>query len=384
MRPIYLDYQATSPTDPQVVEAMQPYWAQDFGNPHSEGHDFGWSARRAMEFARSQVANLIGADDDEIIFTSGATESCNIALRGTSAAGFPSGARQIITLATEHSAVLETARWLGEHDMDVVVLPVEPDGLLDLQILEAALGRQTALVSVMLANNEIGVIQPLREISQLAHAVGAFVHTDATQAAARVRIDVDDLGVDLLSLSAHKMYGPKGVGALYVRNRTDLKVLPLSTGGHQERSIRPGTVPVPLAVGMGTACAIADRLLECDARRISEQARWLLEELVSEFPALYLFGHSEQRIPGNLSLGLPGVLGEALVDAVSGEVAIATGAACSTGSPEPSHVLMALGLDEELASSGVRISLGRFTTDDEIRAASRSLRRALSTLARGG
>ncbi len=384
MRPIYLDYQATSPTDPQVVEAMQPYWAQEFGNPHSEGHDFGWKARRAVELARSQVANLIGADDDEVIFTSGATESCNIALRGTSAAGFPSGARQIITLATEHPAVLETARWLGEHDMDVVVLPVKPDGLADLQILEAALSRQTALVSVMLANNEIGVIQPLREISQLAHAVGAFVHTDATQAAGRMRVDVDDLGVDLLSLSAHKMYGPNGIGALYVRNRSDLKVAPISIGGHQERGIRAGTVPVPIAVGMGAACAIAEQRLEYDARRIDEQGRRLLDELVSEFPELQLFGHSQRRVPGNLSLGLPGVLGEALVDAVSGEVAIATGAACSTGSPEPSHVLMALGLDEEVASCGVRISLGRFTTDDEIRAASRSLRRALSSLAREG
>ena len=384
MNPIYLDYQATTPTDPRVVEAMQLYWTQDFGNPHSEGHSYGWNARRAVEHARAQVADFIGADDGEIVFTSGATESCNIALRGTAATAPPHGRRQIITLATEHPAVLETVHWLGQHGFDVKVLSVKPDGLVDLQILESALNHQTLLVSVMLANNETGVIQPLPEISHLCRAVGAFVHTDATQAAGRIRIDVDELGVDLLSLSGHKIYGPNGIGALYVRERTDLKIAPASTGGTQERGIRPGTVPVPLAVGMGTACAMADRYLDDDAKRLSKLGQRMLEELQADFPSLRLFGHSERRIPGNLNLGFPGVLGESLVEAVSSEVAISTGAACSTGSPEPSHVLMALGLDPEIAATAVRISLGRFTTENEISAASQSLRRALSTLTRGG
>lgn len=383
MDPIYLDYQATTPVDPRVFDAMQPYWMRDFGNPHSEGHPYGWGARQAVEHARSQIADFIGADDDEIVFTSGATESCNIALRGTAAGGISESRRQIITLATEHSAVLETVRWLGRHGHDVAVLPVGSDGLLDLRNLEAALSPATLMVSVMLVNNEIGVIQPIAEISELCRAVGAFVHTDATQAAGRIKIDVDELGVDLLSLSAHKFYGPNGIGVLYVRNRPDLELMPTATGGHQERGIRPGTVPVPLAVGMGAACFYADDRMQLDADRLSDLGQRLLHNLRAEFPRLMLFGHSEQRIPGNLNLGLPGVLGDTLVEAVSSQLAISTGAACATGSPEPSHVLVALGLDPEVAATGVRISLGRFTTEDEIDAASDCLRRAFRSLSRG-
>lgn len=363
---------------------MQPYWTQEFGNPHSEGHSFGWKARRAVESARSQVADFIGADDDEIVFTSGATESCNIALRGIAAAVPPSGRRQIITLATEHSAVLETACWLGLHGYDVEVLPVKPDGLLDLRELESALSHRTLLVSAMLANNEIGVIQSLAEISRLCRAAGALVHTDATQAAGRININVDDLGVDLLSLSGHKVYGPNGVGVLYVRNRPDSRIEPTVTGGSQERGIRPGTVPVPLAVGMGKACAIASEQTKDDAEHLSKLGKRLLRELTTDFPDLRTFGHPEQRIPGNLCLGFPGIPGELLVESVSDEVAISTGAACATGSPDPSHVLMALGVNSETAATGVRISLGRFTTEGEISAASESLRRALKIHTRRG
>ena len=383
MLPIYLDYQATTPTDPRVVAAMQPYWAQEFGNPHSEGHPYGWQARRAVEYARSQVANFIGADDDDIVFTSGATESCNIALRGIAAASPPNGRRQVTTLATEHPAVLETVRWLGRNGYQTTILPVKPDGLVDLPELQASLSDCTLLVSAMLANNEIGVIQPLREISRICHAAGAFVHTDATQAAGRIRIDVDELGVDMLSLSAHKIYGPNGIGALYIRNRPELRIEPIVTGGLQERGIRPGTVPVPLAVGMGEACAIAGEQLADDAKRISELGERLLRELVAEFPDLRIFGNRKQRIPGNLSLGFPGIPSELLVESVSRAVAISTGAACATGSPEPSHVLVALGVDPETAATGVRISLGRLTTDDEITAASGQLRQALRTLTGG-
>lgn len=378
-KPIYLDYQATTPVDPRVLSAMQPYWMENFGNPHSEGHSFGWEARNAVESARSWVADFIGADDDEIVFVSGATESCNIALRGA-VMGAGEERRQVITLATEHSAVLETAHSLGD---DTITLPVRGDGLLDLHDLESALNERTLLVSVMLVNNEIGVIQPLREISALCRRVGAVVHTDATQAAGRINIDVDELGVDLLSLSGHKTYGPNGVGALYVRNRPGLRIEPLLTGGSQERGIRPGTVPVPLVVGLGKACALANHQLERDAQRISNLGRRLLAELKNDFPNLRTFGSMERRAPGSLSIGFPGVPGERLVEAVSGKIAISTGAACATGSPEPSHVLLALGLEPEVAATGVRISLGRFTTDDEIDVGSDVLRRALKIMTVG-
>lgn len=380
---IYLDYQATTPVDPQVVAAMQPHWMESFGNPHSDGHIFGWEAREAIDLARSQVADFIGADDDEIVFVSGATESCNLALRGmaTDAGG---DRRQIITLATEHAAVFETARWLGKHGFDVLILPVDSDGLLDLRRLASAVSRNTLLVSVMLVNNEIGVIQPIREIAALCRAVGAIVHTDATQAAGRVDIDVDELGVDLLSLSGHKIYGPNGVGALYVRNNANLRLEPVLTGGSQEGGLRPGTVPTPLVAGFGCACAVAaDRLCD-DSTRLKEMGGRLLRDLQQDYPKLLTFGSVERRAPGSLSVGLPGVVGERLVEAVSGKVAISTGAACATGSLEPSRVLLALGLEPELAATGVRISMGRFTSEAEVADASKVLRQALKTMTGAG
>ena len=382
MEPIYLDYQATTPVDSRVASAMQPYWTENFGNPHSEGHSFGWTARQAVEFARSQVADFIEADDNEIIFVSGATESCNLAMRGLAASHSSNQRKQIIVVATEHAAVLETAVWLGEHGFEVRVLPVKSDGILDISKLESALTEQTLLVSAMLANNEIGVIQPLKEISSLCHAAGAFCHTDATQAAGRIKIDVDELGVDLLSLSGHKVYGPNGVGVLYVRNRPDLQLEPIMTGGFQENGLRPGTVAVPLVVGMGEACAIASQEFHQDVKRLATLGQHLLAELKEDFPDIEIFGNIDQRVPGSLSLGIPGVLGENLVEAVSAEVAISTGAACSTGSPEPSHVLVALGIEPELAATGIRISLGRFTTNDEVSTASTSLRRTLKIMTR--
>lgn len=383
MKPIYLDYQATTPVDPRVVKAMQPYWEQDFGNPHSEGHAYGRQTRRAVELARSQVADFIGADDNEIVFLSGSTESCNLALRGAVNAAQPKSRREIITLATEHSAVLETAQRLNRNGRKATILPVQPDGLLDLNSLAAALNHETLLVSCMLANNEIGVIQPLKEIARLCREADAFIHTDATQAAGRIPIDVDELDVDLLSLSAHKIYGPNGIGALYIRNRPDLRIEPMITGGSQEGGFRAGTVAAPLAVGLGAACAIAQQELEKDDQRIAKLTKRLLQELRAAFPALRIFGSQESRVPGNLSIGIPGVLGEQLVEAISDKIAISTGAACATGSPEPSHVLTALGLDPETAASAVRISLGRFTTETEITTATTALRRAIETLTIG-
>lgn len=379
---IYLDYQATTPLDPQVFAAMQPHWMESFGNPHSEGHPFGWEAREAVEVARSRVADFIGADDGEIVFVSGATESCNLALRGA-ASGSRGARREIITLATEHAAVLDTAHSLHELGFDVTILPVRPNGLLDLAVLESALNERTLLVSAMLVNNEIGVVQPLANISRLCRTVGAMLHSDATQAAGRIDIDVDQLGVDLLSLSAHKVYGPNGVGALYVRERPDLRLEPVLTGGRQERGLRPGTVPTPLVAGFGEACAIAARQLDGDTDRLSDMAGQLLAALQTDLPNLRTFGDLERRAPGSLNIGVPGILGERLVEAVSQEVAISTGAACATGSPEPSRVLLALGLEQDVAATGVRISLGRFTTFAEVDAASAILRNALKTMTRG-
>ena len=382
--PIYLDYQATTPTDPRVVEAMAPYWTQDFGNPHSEGHPFGWKSKQAVEKARAQVANFLNAYDDEIIFTSGATESCNLAIRGVASSASRVKRNRIITLSTEHPAVLDTVRSLAKQGCDVEVLPVRPDGTLDPAVLATALAKPTLLVSVMLANNEIGVIQSVGRISEMCHDAGAIVHTDATQAAGKIRIDVDELGVDLLSLSGHKIYGPNGVGALYTRSKADVEIEPLMTGGHQEKGIRPGTVPVPLVVGVGEACRIASDGLEEESSRLNGLCGQLLADLESEIPTIMKFGSLEKRIPGNLNVGIPGIPGELLVEAVSREVAISTGAACSTGSPEPSHVLMALGLEPEISSTAVRISMGRFTTEEEVYRASRVLRRSIVTLRGGG
>lgn len=376
-----MDYQATTPVDPRVLDAMIPYWTDSFGNPHSEGHRFGWDARAAVERARGQVADLIGADDNEIVFVSGATESCNIALRGVASADAARGA--ILTLATEHPAVLDTVRHLGRGGFEIEILPVMEDGVADMSALERALNDRTLLVSAMLANNEIGVIQPLEEISAMCREVGAVVHTDATQAAGRMEVDVDKLGVDLLSLSGHKIYGPKGVGALYVRDRPGLRLAPVFTGGSQERGIRPGTVAAPLAVGLGAACEIAAREWREDARRMSELAARLYAGLVAEFPAMRLFGSAERRVAGNLNIGVPGALAERLVEAVSDTVAISTGAACSTGSPEPSHALTALGIGCETAATGVRISLGRFTTLEETDKAGDALIGALKAITGG-
>ena len=376
--PIYMDYQATTPLDSRVLEAMEPYWKENFGNPHSEGHNFGWEARRAVETARGQVADLLSADDDEIFFVSGATESCNIALRGVVATA--DKRQRIITVATEHPAVLETVQWLGRRGFDVQVLPVMDTGLLDISTLESVLNEQTLLVSVMLANNEIGVIQPLARIAELCQSVGAFLHTDATQAVGRIEVNVDELGVDLLSLSGHKIYGPNGVGALYVRERSDLCLEPVMTGGSQERGVRPGTVATPLVVGLGEACEIAAAEWESDALRLCDLTKHLILEMMEDFPSLHVFGDMKSRIPGNLNIGLPGILAERLVEAVSDQIAISTGAACSTGSPEPSRVLMALNVDREIASCGVRISLGRFTTTEHIKVANTALRDALEAM----
>ena len=379
--PIYLDYQATTPLDPRVAEAMAPYWSQKFGNPHSQGHRYGWQAREAVELARSQVAALIGADDDEIVFVSGATESCNLALRGVAKAARER--RRIVTAATEHPAVLETARRLGGDGFEIDVLPVASDGLLRIDALERALDERTMLVSVMLANNEIGVVQPIRRIAELAHAVGAVVHTDATQAIGRMAVDVDALDVDLLSLSGHKFYGPNGSGALYVRDGVRSRIAPILTGGSQEGGLRSGTLPTPLVAGLGAAARLATVEWSADAPRFCRFAGQIQGVMESAFPETRLFGHATRRVPGNICVGFPGVLAERFVNAVADRVAVGTGAACSSGSPDPSHVLLALGCGDEIAATGVRISVGRFTTEAETGLACEILERALSAFREG-
>ena len=369
-RQAYLDYQATTPMDPRVLEAMLPYFKDHFGNPHSINHRYGWKAAEAVRAARAQVAEWIEADDEEIIFTSGATESCNLALRGLVKAA-KAGRNKVITVGTEHPAVLETVRHLGRDGLETMVLPVTSDGMLDLSDLEQAMDEHTALVSIMAANNEIGVLHPLPEIADLCHSRGVPLHTDATQAAGRIDINVDAWDVDLLSLSAHKVYGPKGIGALYVRSGVAIE--PITTGGGQELGFRPGTVPTPLAVGFGTAAQLASQHWQEDAARISRLGLRLKEEIQHSCPAVQFFGHPDRRLPGSLSMGFPGVSADQVIDTVSDRIAISTGSACASGTAEPSKVLLALGLDAETAATGVRVSLGRFTEEEDIDIAIRAL-----------
>ena len=362
--PVYLDNQATTPLDPAVRDAMWPYLTEHFGNPHSTAHSFGWDASRAVAMARAQVADFINAGDDEIIFTSGATESCNLALRGIAGRGQDSRRNRIVTLATEHPAVLETVRDLEVSGYEIIVLPVDHNGLVNLDMLEKALDDRTLIVSVMAVNNEIGVIQPLPTIASLCRAVGAYLHTDATQAAGRLGIDVDAWDVDLLSLSGHKTYGPKGVGALYLRPGVPLK--PMITGGKQERGLRGGTLPTALIAGFGTACELAAENQDRDRCRMEAMCSRLHRSLLEVHPELRLFGHPIRRVAGNLNIGIPGVPADQLIRSTAAHLAISTGSACSSASSEPSHVLLALGLDPETAATSVRISLGRYTTDEDI------------------
>ena len=378
-RPIYLDYQATTPIDPLVRDAMEPFLDECFGNPHSEDHAFGWEASSAIKFARARVAALIDSSPQEIVFTSGATESCNLALRGLARRRGNDGRTRIVTVATEHPAVLETVLDLGEDDHEAVVLPVGSDGVLDLVQLDEVLDESTLLVSVMAANNEIGVLQPIQEIAARCHAVGAFFHTDATQAAGRIPIDVTEWGVDLLSLSGHKLYGPKGVGALFVRSGLPLR--PLITGGSQEDGRRGGTLPAALIVGFGMACELALERQDEDSERLRLLTSHLYERIFETHPSLRLFGHPEQRLPGSLCLGYPNVPADLVIRNVADRIAVSSGSACASGNGEPSRVLLALGLEPAVAETAVRISLGRFTTEEDIDSAVAALSGALHLLA---
>ena len=364
-RPIYLDNQATTPCDPRVVAAMLPWFTERFGNPHSADHALGREAEDAVETARAEVAALIGAEAREVVFTSGATEANNLAIKGAARHALRVGdeRRRVVTAATEHKCVLEAVRDLAEEGFEPVVLPVRPDGLLEPEALARALEVPTLLVSVMAVNNETGVVQDLAALGRVARAAGALFHTDAAQGAGKVPLDVAEQGIDLLSISGHKLYGPKGVGALYVRRRPRVRLVPLFSGGGQERGLRSGTLPTPLLVGLGEACRIAREEMGAEAERIAALRERLLAGL--RMPGLRLNGSATRRIPGNLNLTFPGAAASELMRAVP-ELCVSTGSACSSAEVEPSYVLRAMGLSDDEAARTLRLGLGRFTSAAEV------------------
>jgi len=362
--PLYLDYQATTPTDPRVVEAMAPYWTEKFGNPHSRNHFYGWEAEDAVEIAREHVANLIGATAKEVIFTSGATESNNLAIKGV-AKFYGDKKNHIITCVTEHKCVLETCRSLQQDGFDVTYLHVQENGLIDLDALKAAITDKTLLVSIMAVNNEIGVIQPLKEIGQMCRDNKVFFHTDAAQAVGKIPLDVEAMNIDMMSISAHKMYGPMGMGALFVRRRPRVRLVPLIHGGGQERGMRSGTLPTPLVVGFGVACELALKEMAQETERLRGYQTKLFEGLKARIPEIYLNGDLDHRVPGNLNISFSYVEGEGLMMGLK-DLGVSSGSACTSASLEPSYVLRALGVEEELAHTSLRLGLGRFTTEDDI------------------
>ncbi|CAN5836384.1 IscS subfamily cysteine desulfurase [soil metagenome] len=366
--PIYLDYHATTPVDPRVLEAMLPYFTERFGNPASKGHAFGWRAQEAVETARGHVASLISASSKEIVFTSGATESNNLAIKGVACALKGQG-DHVITVVTEHKSVLDSCARLEREGWKVTRLPVEPDGFVNLDVLRASLTDGTVLVSVMAANNEIGVLQPLADIAAIVHERGALLHTDAAQAFGKVPIDVAASGVDLLSLTAHKCYGPKGTGALYLRRqRPRLPIECQIDGGGHEGGLRSGTLNVPGIVGLGACAEIAKRTLPEESVRLAGLRDRLLEGLRAGLDGIRVNGSLERRLPHNLHVSFDGIEGEALLMAL-GDIAVSTGSACSSGSGAPSHVLQGIGAVADRAGASIRFGLGRWTTDAVIDAA---------------
>ncbi|TKK72054.1 IscS subfamily cysteine desulfurase [Ilyomonas limi] len=363
--PIYLDNNATTPMDPRVLEAMIPYFTEHFGNAASRNHPFGWEAEEAVDYAREQVAKLIGSDPKEIIFTSGATEGDNLAIKGVYEM-YASKGNHIITVVTEHKAVLDTCKHIEKLGGEVTYLPVAADGLIDLKQLEAAIKPTTILISVMYANNEVGVIQPVREISTIARKHGVLFFTDATQAAGKIPVDVNKDGIDLLTFSAHKMYGPKGVGALYVRRKNPrVKVTAQMDGGGHERGMRSGTLNVPGIVGFGQACELCRLEMEEESKRISK-LRDKLENALLQIEESYVNGNREHRLPHVTNISFKYVEGEGLMMGFNKNIALSSGSACTSASLEPSYVLKALGLGDDLAHSSLRFGLGRFTTEEQI------------------
>ena len=364
--PIYLDNHATTPVDPRVLDAMLPYFTKSFGNAASKSHSFGWEAEAAVDSAREQVAKLIGASSvGEIVFTSGATESDNLAIKGVADAYRHKG-DHIVTCVTEHKAVLDSCKVLEKHGFRVTYLPVTPDGFVEVQRLKDALTEKTILISIMAANNEIGTIQPIKEIGRLAKEKGILFHSDATQAVGKIPINVNELGLDLLSLTAHKMYGPKGVGALYVRsNKPRVKITPLIDGGGHERGMRSGTLNVAGIVGLGKACELSRLEMGPEGERVTALRERLKASLLDQLEHVFVNGDAVHRLPGNLNTSFAYVEGESLMMALK-EIAVSTGSACTSASLEPSYVLKAIGLEDAMAHASIRFGIGRFNTEQEI------------------
>jgi len=381
--PIYLDYQATTPCDPRVLEKMLPWFTEKFGNPSSVTHSYGHAAAEAVERARAQLAALIGAEPREIVFTSGATEANNIAVKGAAHFHRALGKDHVVTLTTEHKCVLESCRALEREGFRVTYLPVDRDGIVDLGQLEAALDDRTALVTVMAAHNEIGVLQPIGEIAALCRARGILLHSDGAQAVGKLPLDVSRAGIDLLSISGHKIYGPKGIGALYVRRRPRARIAPLFDGGGQERGLRSGTLPTPLCVGLGEAAELAVSEMARDAERLLDLRMRFLAGIATRIPDAVLNGHPERRLPANLNFSFPGVRAPDLMAACP-SLALSSGSACTAAEIEPSYVLRALGLPDDLAASSIRIGLGRPSTAEEVDFAVETIAAAVRRLKAAG
>ncbi len=376
--PIYLDNNATTPMDPRVLEAMLPYFNEKFGNAASRNHPFGWAAEEGVDYAREQIAKLINCSEKEIIFTSGATESNNLAIKGVFEMYAEKG-NHIITATTEHKAVLDTCAHLEKLGASITYLEVKADGLIDLEELTNAITDKTILVSIMYGNNEIGVIQPMKEIAAITRSKGVLLHTDATQTVGKIPVDVEADGIDLLSFTAHKMYGPKGVGALYVRRKNPrVKVTAQMDGGGHERGMRSGTLNVPGIVGFGKACEIAMQDMEKDTIRLSAM-RNRLEKSLIELEEAYINGNTDHRLPHVTNISFKYVEGEGLMMAMK-DLAVSSGSACTSASLEPSYVLKSLGLNDDLAHSSIRFGLGRFTTDEEIDYAIECTKKAVTKL----
>ena len=365
--PIFMDSQSTTPVDPRVLEAMIPYFTEKFGHPASRNHPFGWEAEGGVDKAREQIARLIGArDPKEVVFTSGGTEAINLALKGV-AEMYREKGNHIVTTTIEQRATLDVGKRLERQGFEVTYVPVGRDGLVDVETVRAALTPKTILVSVMFANNEIGTIQPIAELGKLAKEKGILFHTDATQAVGKIPVDVETMGIDLLSATAHMLYGPKGVGALYVRRKNPrVRLAPMVDGGGHERGMRSGTVPVPLAVGFGKAAEIAREEMAEESKRLAALRDRLQEQILSKVDEAYVNGHPTLRLPHNLNISFAYVEGESVLMGLNREAALASGSACTSATLEPSYVISALGVDSELAHSSIRFGLHRFTTEEEV------------------
>jgi cysteine desulfurase len=362
--PIYLDYQSTTPIDPRVLSLISEKMANDFGNPHSRNHIFGWKAEETCEIARAQIANVIGADSKDIIFTSGGTESNNLAIIGLFNF-YGEKKNHIITVATEHKCVINACKFLESKGAKITFLPVKPDGLIDLDLLKSSITPETLLISVMAVNNEMGVIQDLKEIGKMARENGVFFHTDAAQGFGKIPLNVDEMNIDLMTISGHKVYGPKGIGALYIRRKPRVRLTSMMQGGGQERGLRSGTLASPIIAGFGLAAEIAQHEMQSENTRLSKLWNKLHKNLVEEIDQVFLNGSKEHRFKGNFNASFAFIEGESMIMAIN-QLAVSSGSACTSASLEPSYVIRALGVSEDLAHTSIRIGIGRFTTEEEI------------------